>query len=115
MGKESFWAMIFYTALFTTLICAYPAWMVWVAPSAMQCLMLAILGGGANGLLYCLLKSFSLVDASALAPFRCAVGSAAAPLRAHLLLPQVIAKQPIWEAAARRTKVGAGQRCTQLR
>jgi len=30
----------------------------------------AVLGAGANLLLYCLLKSFSLVDASALAPFR---------------------------------------------
>jgi S-adenosylmethionine uptake transporter len=70
VGKESFWAMIFYTALFTTLICAYPASLVWVAPTAMQCALLAVLGGGANGLLYCLLKSFSLVDASALAPFR---------------------------------------------
>ena len=29
-----------------------------------------MLGAGANLLLYCLLKSFSLVDASALAPFR---------------------------------------------
>ena len=29
-----------------------------------------LLGAGANVLLYCLLKSFSLVDASALAPFR---------------------------------------------
>ena len=31
---------------------------------------LAALGAGANALLYCLLKSFSMVDASALAPFR---------------------------------------------
>lgn len=70
VGKESFWAMIFYTALFTTLICAYPAIGVWVTPTALQCGLLAVLGCGANGLLYCLLKSFSMVDASALAPFR---------------------------------------------
>lgn len=70
VGKESFWAMIFYTALFTTLICAIPAFGAWVAPTGMQLLLLALLGGGANALLYCLLKSFSLVDASALAPFR---------------------------------------------
>uniref|UniRef100_A0A7S0R3B2 EamA domain-containing protein n=1 Tax=Pyramimonas obovata TaxID=1411642 RepID=A0A7S0R3B2_9CHLO len=70
VGKESFWAMIFYTALFTTIICAIPAMGVWVAPTQMQLILLAILGGGANLLLYCLLKSFSLVDASALAPFR---------------------------------------------
>lgn len=70
VGKESFWAMIFYTALFTTLICAYPASLAWVAPTPLQYGLLAVLGGGANGLLFCLLKSFSMVDASALAPFR---------------------------------------------
>ena len=70
VGKESFWAMIFYTALFTTLFCAIPAMGVWVAPTQMQLILLALLGGGANALLYALLKSFSMVDASALAPFR---------------------------------------------
>ena len=70
VGKESFWAMIFYTAFFTTLISAYPAYLSWVAPSAVQLILMALLGAGANLLLYCLLKSFSMVDASALAPFR---------------------------------------------
>ena len=70
VGKESFWAMIFYTALFTTCITAYPALTSWVAPTMSQYGLLALLGAGANGLLYCLLKSFSMVDASALAPFR---------------------------------------------
>lgn len=70
VGKESFWAMIFYTAFFTTAIAAVPAAMAWVAPTGAQLGLLAILGAGANLLLYCLLKSFSLVDASALAPFR---------------------------------------------
>jgi drug/metabolite transporter (DMT)-like permease len=70
IGKESFWAMIFYTAFFTTVICAYPAMQVWVAPTQLQLGLMAFLGGGANALLYCLLKSFSMVDASALAPFR---------------------------------------------
>jgi len=36
VGKESFWAMIFYTAFFTTIISAVPANMAWVAPSAVQ-------------------------------------------------------------------------------
>lgn len=70
VGKESFWAMIFYTALFTTGIVAYPALTSWVTPTPMQYGLLAALGAGANALLYCLLKSFSMVDASALAPFR---------------------------------------------
>ena len=63
--------MIFYTALFTTLIAAVPAYLSWVAPSVAQLGLFAVLGAGANLLLYCLLKSFDLVDASALAPFRC--------------------------------------------
>ena len=70
VGKESFWAMIFYTAFFTTVISAVPAYMSWVAPTTVQLGLLAVLGAGANLLLYCLLKSFSMVDASALAPFR---------------------------------------------
>ena len=70
VGRESFWAMIFYTALFTTLIFSPFAAMGWVAPTITQYGALAALGAGANALLYCLLKSFSMVDASALAPFR---------------------------------------------
>ena len=61
IGKESFWAMIFYTALFTTVIAAVPAALAWVTPTGAQLGLLAILGAGANLLLYCLLKSFSLV------------------------------------------------------
>eukprot|EP00667_Euglena_gracilis_P008529 EG_transcript_8632 len=70
VGRESFWAMIFYTALFTAAISAYPAYQVWAPVTAAQLRLLAMLGAGANLLLYCLLKAFSLVDASALAPFR---------------------------------------------
>jgi|UniRef100_A0A7R9TDQ8 S-adenosylmethionine uptake transporter len=70
VGKESFWSMIFYTALFTSLIATIPALLSWVAPTGFQLCLLAILGAGANLLLFCLLKSFSLLDASALAPFR---------------------------------------------
>eukprot|EP00854_Cymbomonas_tetramitiformis_P006428 gene6428-7705_t len=70
VDKESFWAMIFYTAFFTAVITAYPAFTVWTAVSGPDLCLLAALGAGANLLLYCLLKSFSFADASALAPFR---------------------------------------------
>ena len=36
VGKESFWAMIFYTALFTTVIVAVPALGAWVVPTTAQ-------------------------------------------------------------------------------
>ena len=70
IGKESFWARIFYTAAITAILAAVPAALVWTAPTAMQLGLLIVLGGGANLLLFCLLKAFSLVDVSALAPYR---------------------------------------------
>jgi S-adenosylmethionine uptake transporter len=42
-------------------IAAVPAALAWVTPTGAQLGLLAILGAGANLLLYCLLKSFSLV------------------------------------------------------
>jgi len=68
--KESMLAMLFYTALFTTLLGAIPAYKVWHALSLSQYSLLFLLGCGANLILYCLLKGFALADASALAPFR---------------------------------------------
>lgn len=68
--KESMLAMLFYTALFTMLIGAYPAYTVWKAPTSNEWVLLAILGCGANLILFCLLKAFSATEASALAPFR---------------------------------------------
>ena len=49
-----------------------PSWSSMHAARSAKCRFrnAAILGAGANLLLFCLLKSFSLVDASALAPFR---------------------------------------------
>tara|TARA_B100001248_G_scaffold132039_2_gene99211 strand:- start:14943 stop:15893 length:951 start_codon:yes stop_codon:yes gene_type:complete len=68
--KESMLAMLFYTALFTTLIGLVPAIAVWKTPSLLELGIFFCLGCGANLLLYCLLKAFSNTDASALAPFR---------------------------------------------
>lgn len=68
--KETMLAMLFYTALFTMLIGALPAYYHWQPMTSVQLGVLALLGCGANLILYCLLKGFSAVDASALAPFR---------------------------------------------
>lgn len=68
--KESTLATLFYTALFTMILGAIPAYQVWTPLSGNQILLLCLLGGGANLLLYCLLKAFSYIDAAALAPFR---------------------------------------------
>jgi S-adenosylmethionine uptake transporter len=68
--QESMLAMLFYSALVTSIIGAYPAFMVWKTPSTQQIIMLFCLGGGANLILFCLLKAFAATDVSALAPYR---------------------------------------------
>lgn len=68
--KESTISMLFYSAVFTTLFGLIPAYYVWVPPTAKELLILFVLGAGANMLLYCLLKAFALIDASAVSPYR---------------------------------------------
>ena len=68
--KESMLAMLFYTALITMFLGVVPAFMVWVMPTFSQLCLLFLLGCGANLILFCLLKAFQRVEASAVAPFR---------------------------------------------
>lgn len=70
VNKESMIAMLFYTALFTALIGALPAYYVWVTPSFNEIMLTLLLGLGANAILFFILKAFERVDASATAPFR---------------------------------------------
>lgn len=68
--KESMIAMIFYSNIIT-MLCSVPFIInEFVTPSNEDFLLLIVLGVGANLLLYCLLKAFSMADASALVPFR---------------------------------------------
>ena len=50
------------------LLATWPPPQVWVPVTRSQVGLLGLLGMGANLLLFCLLKAFSLVDASALGP-----------------------------------------------
>lgn len=68
--RESMLAMLFYTALVTMILGAIPAFFVWKTPSLMQLGILFLTGCGGNLLLFCLLKAFSIAEASAVAPFR---------------------------------------------
>lgn len=68
--KESMLSMLFYSALVTSLLGAIPAYMVWQDPSFHDLIILLYLGAGGNLILYCLLKAFSLVPASSIAPYR---------------------------------------------
>ena len=67
---ESTISMLFYSNVFTTLLSLIPAIYVWVPISLYDLGLFLLLGIVANLILYCLLKSFALVDASAVAPYR---------------------------------------------
>ena len=68
--KESMICMLFYSAMVTTLLSLAPAMMDWHTPTIHQLTLLFILGCSANLILFFLLKAFSLVDATAVAPYR---------------------------------------------
>lgn len=68
--KESMFAMLFYSNIVTLLLSIIPAYLEWSTPSLHDLCLFLILGGGANLILFCLLKAFALDDASALAPYR---------------------------------------------
>ncbi len=68
--KESMLSMLFYSAMVTSILGAYPAMLFWQDISSSQLVLLALLGMGSNLILYCLLKAFSFVQASAVAPYR---------------------------------------------
>ncbi len=68
--KESMLAMLFYTALITMALGIIPTLFIWKTPSMSQLFFLFLIGCGGNLLLFCLLKAFAAMEASALAPFR---------------------------------------------
>ncbi|MEY3197018.1 MAG: hypothetical protein RLZZ59_386 [Pseudomonadota bacterium] len=68
--KESMLCMLFYSALVTTLLSFPPALYEWTQPTTTQLGLLFLLGSSANLILFFLLKAFSLVDATAVAPYR---------------------------------------------
>lgn len=70
ISQESILAMLFYSTLFASLFVFLPAMQHWSNPTSQEWLWLVILGGGSNLILYCLLRAFSLANASYLAPFR---------------------------------------------
>jgi S-adenosylmethionine uptake transporter len=62
--------MLFYSALITTLLSLPPALADWHNPNITELALLLLLGMSANLILFFLLKAFSLVDATAVAPYR---------------------------------------------
>jgi len=70
VSSESMLSMLFYSNLFAMLFSVTPGVYSWVTPDITSFALLLVLGAGGNLILYCLLKSFSCVEVSAVAPYR---------------------------------------------
>jgi S-adenosylmethionine uptake transporter len=70
INQETMLSMLFYSALVTTLLGAYPAFAAWQPMSTADVVMLLLLGANGNLILFCLLKAFKYVGASTVAPYR---------------------------------------------
>ena len=68
--NETMVSMLFYSAFVTALFSLPFTIIYWVTPSIQQLLLLFVLGGNANLILFLLLKAFFYADATALAPYR---------------------------------------------
>ena len=69
--KESMLSMLFYSSIFTAALSAPPAIYYWQTPTLVDLALLFVMGAvTANLILFFILKSFALVDATALAPYR---------------------------------------------
>ena len=70
VSTESMMSMLFYSNLFAMLFSAIPGIYHWTTPDIGSLTLLFILGAGSNLILYCLLKSFSYIEVSIVAPYR---------------------------------------------
>ncbi|MDR2603674.1 MAG: DMT family transporter [Puniceicoccales bacterium] len=68
--NEGVFQMVFYTATMTFIFALPFALFRWIVPSLRDIVLFAMLGGGANLLLYCILRAFERVNVSTVAPFR---------------------------------------------
>lgn len=68
--QESMLSMLFYSAVVTTILGFYPAYLFWQQVTTHQLVLLFALGAGSNLILYFLLKAFSIINASDVAPYR---------------------------------------------
>lgn len=68
--KETMLGMLFYSSFFTTIASSIPTAIYWITPTFKDLVLFFILGGGANLLLFFLLKSFEKIEVSSIAPLR---------------------------------------------
>ena len=67
---EKLLPMLFYSALGATILSFIPALLTWKTPTSLELFLLFILGGGANLILFCLLKAYAATEVSAIQTFR---------------------------------------------
>ncbi len=70
VASENRLTMLFYFALVTSIVSFIPALKVWKTPTDFELSMLFLLGAGGNLIQYFIFKAFSLIDVSAVAPYR---------------------------------------------
>ena len=68
--KESMISMLFYSALVTAMLALPFALCHWQTPTTLELLLCLTLGASANLILFFILKAFTLVDATAVGPYR---------------------------------------------
>lgn len=68
--KESMISMLFYSAIVTAVVSLPVASQYWLTPSGFELALLFVLGSSGSLILFFLLKAFSMVDATATAPYR---------------------------------------------
>ncbi|ABV73027.1 S-adenosylmethionine transporter [Rickettsia canadensis str. McKiel] len=68
--KESMISMLFYSAIVTAIVSLPVASQYWLTPSSFELVLLFVLGSSGSIILFFLLKAFSMVDATATAPYR---------------------------------------------
>ena len=67
---ETLLSMLFYSALGTAVLGFIPAVLTWQTPTVSELFFLLLLGGGASGIRFCLLKACAATEVSALQPFK---------------------------------------------
>ncbi len=68
--QESMISMLFYSSLFVLILSIIPVFYNWITPTFNDLFYLFLLGITSNLILYCLLKSFKLIEVSSVAPYR---------------------------------------------
>lgn len=97
VSEESMISMLFYSAMFTTILSLPFAIQNWVTPNEKEIFLLFLLGIGANLTLFFLLKAFAAVDITSLAPYRY-IELVISSIIAYIVFSEIPTQNIIWGA-----------------